>query len=81
MAEWDEDGPSWQERAQAEQEAMTMGNELRCPLCGSHDVECLGRPRGHICHTCGYDGRSKLSTAQVIASAEASRDTDREADA
>jgi len=29
---------------------------LRCPRCGSTNVVCHGRPRGHECLACGFDG-------------------------
>lgn len=51
-------------------------DNLTCPLCGSHDVDCSEKPHRHTCLACGYDGRSKISTAQIIASERAARDAE-----
>lgn len=32
-----------------------MTNKIRCPRCGSDDVECVEKPHhNHICHACGH---------------------------
>lgn len=30
---------------------MTGG--MRCPSCGSTDVDCIPTPHAHVCHACG----------------------------
>jgi hypothetical protein len=46
-----------------------VSNEIRCPKCGSENVECTGEPvHSHQCHDCGYDGRLvQIDTAEVAA--------------
>ncbi len=46
-----------------------MSDLLRCPKCGSPDVEC-DDGRVHYCAACGYDGRTQ-HFAQRIAELEA----------
>jgi len=32
-----------------------VSNEIRCPECGSTNVECVEKPyHNHICHDCGH---------------------------
>jgi hypothetical protein len=35
-----------------------MSNVIRCPQCGSDNVECKDDHgyHGHLCHDCGYTG-------------------------
>jgi hypothetical protein len=36
---------------------------LRCPRCRSTNVVCHGRPHGHGCRDCGYDGTTQPDLA------------------
>lgn len=40
---------------------------LRCPSCRSTNVVCHGRPHGHECNDCGYDGTTPDPLAQALA--------------
>lgn len=40
---------------------------LRCPSCRSTNVVCHGRPHGHECQDCGYDGTTPDPLAQALA--------------
>jgi transcription elongation factor Elf1 len=43
-----------------------MSSQMRCPECGSQNVECTLKPsHQHRCLDCGYDGRAETRRAQV----------------
>jgi predicted RNA-binding Zn-ribbon protein involved in translation (DUF1610 family) len=51
--------------AEADLQAEREQN-IHCPRCGSHNVECVEKPRhNHICHDCGYTALTSTAPDQL----------------